>query len=1132
MRAAGRGLVRNLGRLRRGTFDEPGPWVAVPARALLAAEDADEVVREFGGELWAAVLASCWTDVYLGPLEAVLRGLAHVVLGWLYPAVRPAGRRRTPPAERLLGNLLAALSVVRLRLRPEAPAARRVLAALPAPVAAAFRARGEAPAGFEALVAFIRMQRDVLDGRMEDEEEEFLYALWGRVAYLGRARAWRWSRRSLEAGALRSSATPGPVCRLMEHCGERAGVWRSQAAWRYTPAKRYREWRRCEWTDVTWLLLHRGPWKWVHALETACIRELAPPGNRTGPRGSVVWGAEQARKKEKGRRGRPPRWRREREPRRGAHGGPAREQRAVAAAAKDDREDRRQPVRAERPWWAGLSFGAAYDTLVLRRFATWGVEGPLDIAGPDRGLWLLWMAVKRSFLDWKRLEEAWGHREAAAWCSLRAHLLGKTACARVRARCALRLRKRGVPAAGSLAVSVPGAAAAAVAKAGVKAAVGMVARRNPELGEYFRRNAAVRAAAGPSLLDRAQGIRACKEAKLEEVVALGVRELEPLFYGADLERVEASVKVRLRQSPKEAAELGAEGFRRWAARARLSWAARAAGERAAAAAAERAGPPEPPEVAAHAALLQVGPDQVLVRDDKDRGRVWRRTRRGAQADVYRYVFGDPRWRRAPGMTPADADRRVRELCAEGLPAAMQTGGSSGSDSVAPYMHLFVKPKCHRGAKTGLWSCPRPGHSCQRKITSFYHVPHRKGWRMLGRGLMAVIQAEAATWEVYSLDSAPAELQRRVARLRPGAAGPCRCARCGGAKHHREAYVADAAQFFEACSPCQANHEVREACARVAAATGCGAVDIPRAPKAPPRLVAAGAAARPGSVVVSMEELVQGFEANTAMNFVAVGDTVFQSGGLLIGGMLSRVAAAYVAGADEREWDRDREPADQAPFPGGFRAWGHADAGETVARLRYVDDAIFVSDALCRKCLAALSDAVARRVAFEPEEESRRPKWLDLVLDLDGVPPAGQAVRLEMYHHEDRKVAPWVGRWPQGFRVARGTFLGLLARLEVMGADEAAATQAVGVRVSALLSAGYPLSAVRALIFSLGPVGRGLTRVRAALLRAVAAERDEESDGGSEAETDGESVGAGSGPGSESDAWSWSGAEDEEVEPWP
>ena len=84
----------------------------------------------------------------------------------------------------------------------------------------------------------------------------------------------------------------------------------------------------------------------------------------------------------------------------------------------------------------------------------------------------------------------------------------------------------------------------------------------------------------------------------------------------------------------------------------------------------------------------------------------------------------------------------------------------------------------------------------------------------------------------------------------------------------------------------------------------------------------------------------------------MGDVVAESAGVLIGGMLSRVAAAFAPGADEARWDSlpaaERARAGAEPERGlpGFAFAGWTDA-ELFARARYVDDTVLISAALCR-----------------------------------------------------------------------------------------------------------------------------------------------------------------------------------------
>ena len=529
-------------------------------------------------------------------------------------------------------------------------------------------------------------------------------------------------------------------------------------------------------------MVFRAGWKFVHALETATIRELAPVGNgknaarrREGP--------DRGLGKRPRLRGRPPAWvRRRSSVRPGSSGQPVREAVAARRAACDGRSSRAE-TPACGPWWTARTFSEAYDVARVRKAAVSGEEGPLDVADPARRyLFLLWVGVRRSPLDWKRVEQSWGVQEAATWIYAEAESLTRKGVGpRARARAALRLRKRGVPLASDLAVSVPGPEAAAAVRAGAHAALKKVAQQSEEVAAHMARYTAVRVAAGPQLRDRVRAVQVCRAASLKEIGALPLETVRSLGRGEDIRKVDGSLRVRIRQSPKEAQEAAEAGFKAWSSAARLAWRAREAGGQVVAQAIRRKPPmPERPEVVEHKKLFDVQRGEVLVLDDKDKARVWKRSDAGAQLDLFRYVIADPKWS-VCAFGQDVAESLVRAVCSELLPEEVWRGGraSPGKEdkSIMPYMYNFLKAKCYQGGgpDEALWSCQKAGHSCARKVTSFWRIPGRKRWKLIGRGLLEIKSADGGSWEVFSMNDVPEVLRRRVRGLRRPA-NPHVCAR--------------------------------------------------------------------------------------------------------------------------------------------------------------------------------------------------------------------------------------------------------------------------------------------------------------------------------------------------------------------
>ena len=377
--------------------------VAVGAPATTAVE----VVRQ----IWVVALGAVAANSFLGGAETLLCGMLEAVTAHLFPASYVT-RRHDWEAERLLGTLFQALSLVRLRARRGGRAARRARAILPGPLAQALASPG--PLSLEdarRVGDWVRLQAAVTMGEL-GEEEDVLYFFMGEFLYAGRAkaqRAARGRRPALEGAEPRRPRgparppTPGPLVRLLEHLESRFRPFLERAR-RSGHAWRYRVWRRVALSRVSWAVAVRAPWKLIHALETATIREVRPEGNDTVPQ------EPQGLPRARGRaRGRPPQWVRRRcpvlraeaasreDPRAG------RLRRAEAAARRDPRVARGPPALSDAPWWAYGGFREAYSTVLLRGEE----EGPLDVRDPGRRfLFLLWVAERGSEVRCKEVEEA------------------------------------------------------------------------------------------------------------------------------------------------------------------------------------------------------------------------------------------------------------------------------------------------------------------------------------------------------------------------------------------------------------------------------------------------------------------------------------------------------------------------------------------------------------------------------------------------------------------------------------------------------------------------------------------------------------------------------------------------------
>ena len=121
-------------------------------------------------------------------------------------------------------------------------------------------------------------------------------------------------------------------------------------------------------------------------------------------------------------------------------------------------------------------------------------------------------------------------------------------------------------------------------------------------------------------------------------------------------------------------------------------------------------------------------------------------------------------------------------------------------SIVPYTYCTIKSKCHdQSAMRRGRTCLKPGHSCMRKIISWWHHPARPQLRAAGRAAAAWIECLRMSWECVSMKNSCSDLRRLWCRAcRMAGDGCCRshCRLCGKVLHSPTVYTADAAQFYE------------------------------------------------------------------------------------------------------------------------------------------------------------------------------------------------------------------------------------------------------------------------------------------------------------------------------------------------
>ena len=95
-----------------------------------------------------------------------------------------------------------------------------------------------------------------------------------------------------------------------------------------------------------------------------------------------------------------------------------------------------------------------------------------------------------------------------------------------------------------------------------------------------------------------------------------------------------------------------------------------------------------------------------------------------------------------------------------------------------YMYLTIKQKCFSGrpkkkGKHGdIRFCLKEGHSCCRKVISFFHMPQRRRWRMLSRACEFFVRTELDSFECWSLSESGHHLVEELGMLVGNPEGVC------------------------------------------------------------------------------------------------------------------------------------------------------------------------------------------------------------------------------------------------------------------------------------------------------------------------------------------------------------------------
>ena len=82
----------------------------------------------------------------------------------------------------------------------------------------------------------------------------------------------------------------------------------------------------------------------------------------------------------------------------------------------------------------------------------------------------------------------------------------------------------------------------------------------------------------------------------------------------------------------------------------------------------------------------------------------------------------------------------------------------------PFLKPLIKSKCFT---SGLGrTCPKPNHSCVRRVVSFAGIPCKPSWRRIATVLSEILKRLLLTFDVFDISLSSKVFRERVQNLRP------------------------------------------------------------------------------------------------------------------------------------------------------------------------------------------------------------------------------------------------------------------------------------------------------------------------------------------------------------------------------
>ena len=861
----------------------------------------------------------------------------------------------------------------------------------------------------------------------------------------------------------RKKDQPGIPARIMEHLtsvlrkGSQAGRSIRAVLLRQMPP-----------SNIGFLIVKRGLHEWIKAAETMLIRNLRPLGNK-GQCASRKQGGRRKRRKRP-----PPRFRQHRRSR-----SIWEMPRSFFQVCDIVQRRRRQFLASQPPLWTSQSFREAYRRKQREIFARTGKLGPLFIYGRSyMHLLAVWACSKHSSLDkriWFRCTQA--GRAVVHLARLVSMMPGYVRRANGFWHVDRLLKTLRLPGRHVHWFKCPDASSMTLARRALKHAASCMSRQHvPFLYRWMMEK--VRFCRGKALrfLDRRNATQASKEIDVAEICRKGVFAAEHWMRGEEILRLHGNWSIVDRQQQVESYKQLETDFKTWLRCQHCSKQATRAGLHILRKGKQQMRPDLAPEAEyAYISDMMVGQNEVLLQDDKDKKCTWTMPFACLAAFLLVLVLRDRQWE------PTDMSLHNLHLLVYGVsmyavPSYLRKGPLRRG-SCAPYMYPFVKSKCF--SASGGRTCTKQGHSCLRKVVSFFKAPWRRAWRLAGRALQVLVIQTGAGFSIWQLKDIVPVFKRRFSKLRCGPSID-ECVRCQRMKRPTTFLVADAAQMYEQVDMALV---LQAFDAKSAALLGSHGVETITVKKGRSFAGWCGGApqTRSGTVVVfSMSILRRMLVASSYLRFASIGDLVVRAKGLVIGGLLSMISAGCLLSHEEAQFMKGEGPGAALTPPG----WS---LEQLLLGMRYVDDLLLVSCALCHGCLHSLVQAIYS-VTFEVEPESHENTWTDVVFH--DCPRTGRVAWIPKNPNRGwirgsaakskQRYPPYLGRLQCAFGILRGMLLGRLARLQELELGEANQARFFLEEFEELILEGYPLGLLRALVHSLGIKGPALFKVRQAI----------------------------------------------------